>query len=166
MKPNRRMLMRGVAAVLMIVMAASGSFLVKDFLALRDPQNALPKLQVSCGEALIPPGNLVLASYSWRFLLVPHEDTPAPANVWQQPDMPETPVSPNLPLEISFSYDCKEMYISRADNGSSIFLPVSGVEGGGLYTPPVGGEYIYRVEAFWGWLGSVQYYFKLTVAPG
>ena len=163
MKPRHRMLLRAVVSIFMVLVAAAGSFLIKDFLSLSNPQNALPKIQVSVGGSQLPSNYLVLASYSWRFLLVPHEEITAPTDVWA--DIESYPAPAGQPLEIGFSYHCKEMYVSRLDEGSTMFLPVSGADGG-LYTPTPpepGTIYVYRVEAFWGWLGSVQYYFTLYI---
>lgn len=162
MKLRRRMVLKVLFACGLVLLSAFSSFLIKDFLSLGNPENALPKITVAVNERLVYSESIVLSAYSWRFMLVAHVAEPAPFEVWH--NLPPTPVSANHSLDISFSYPQKLLELSRADGeAASSFIAISAAEGCTLYTPSEPGIYTYKVQANWGWLGSVLYYFKIEV---
>lgn len=173
MKLRKQLVLRVVAGVLLFALALGVTYTIKGVLSAREPVNALPEIDIIYNSAPLPQEHIQLASYSWRFFpQVKKGELVAPGG-WDE--IVPAPVNPGTPLQISFSYACKELKISRALRYSNLFTEISqnntlpGEENaapatvGNLNTPTEPGEYVYRVEAWWGVHGSVQYYFTVRV---
>jgi hypothetical protein len=155
----RTQLMRELAiGLVLLLLAALLTATIYSILAVQNPLNALPTLQVLYKGEPMPQEYLMLMSYSWRFFFLTKSDVVNPPDAWQN-ELRAAPVIPDAPLEIVFSYPCQELKISRAADGSNGFVEL----GGDLRTPVMFGTYTYRIEAFWGVRGSVQYYLKISV---
>lgn len=159
MKLRRQMLLKIVAGVLMVVLSALLAFAVRDALAMREPVNALPLLDVyQLGESepiVTTPKQVRRTSYEWRFLFGIKSWTSPDLEAWRE--ISPVWVQPNVPLELSFSESCKSFTVSMAAGERGFNEVVN------LQTPPVAGKYTYRVEASWGNNKQVTYYFRLEV---
>lgn len=157
MKLRSKMVVRALVALLLLVLAGGIAIIIKDTLAERNPESALPVMRVDYNGVELPAVNVMMDSYAWRFL----NDT----EKWEQPDrskwitMEAAYVSPASDLDISFSFEPSSVKISRAFEGSFQFEEVVG----DLQTPTLPGVYTYKVEGNWGLRGSVLFYFKLRV---
>ncbi len=157
MKLRKRWLAKLMAGIMLVVLAGGMAYIIRDMLAMQNPESALPVISVEYNGKPLPPQHYMMDSYSWRFLLRTTE--------WAQPDrtavnkLEPAPVLPGAPLEISFSFPCKSMVVSRSYGDRNEFEELSGA----LQTPFTGGTYLYRVEAQWGARGSVLYYIKVRV---
>ncbi len=157
---RRQVLIKVVAGIVMVLCAAFFSLLIKDGLAQRDPVHALPLLDVYFNDTdegeKLPASNLMLDSYTWRFLVNTKTDRVVPSNAWQ--DMDAAWVPPGAPLSLAFSFKEKNCSVVMASEGED-FVEL----GGELAAPSEPGNYTYRVEASWGKDRSVVYYFKIRV---
>ncbi len=159
MKLRKKMVLKIGAGVLLILLSAAFAFVIRDMLAMQHPENALPDIQIDYIDTELPAENWMMDSYSWRFLLVTKSWQNEDRDAWR--DMPAAPVLPGAALDVSFSYPCETLKISRSVDNSVEFLEL----GGQLETPQAPGVYTYMVEAGWGARGSILYYFKVVVNP-
>lgn len=161
MKIRKRVYLRIVAGLLLIVLAGGVSYVIKGVLSARQPESALPEMQVIYSDAPLPAANWMMDSYQWRFLTT--------VQAWEEPnrsrwlDLQPAPVLPGMPLEIDFSFPCQEMEVSRAMGTGTLtdddFTAVSG----SLTTPHEPGVYTYKIAANWGIKGSVLYYVRVMI---
>lgn len=175
---RKKNILKILAGILLITLAAGLTYIIKEKLSARNPKNALPTISILYNNAPLPTEHIALASYSWRFLNEETQEVILDGDDWQK--ISYAPVVPDSPLEISFSYPCDEIKISRAEEGSMIFHEISSNLSNGTAsadtadpntvllrtpTPSVSLKYTYRIEANWGIRGSVQYYFNIEVRP-
>ena len=157
MKLRKQWMTKIIAGVLLVVLAGGIAYVIRDLLAMRSPESALPVIDIEYNGKPLPPQHYVMDSYSWRFLFSTKE--------WVEPDraienkLEPAPVLPGAPLDISFSFPCKTMTVSRSYGDRNQFEVVEG----DLQTPFTGGVYTYKVEAEWGSRGSVLYYIRIRV---
>lgn len=174
MKLHKKLVLKVLAGVTLLLLAMFVTYIMKDVLSARQPLNALPTIQIEYNGGPLPAEHVTLASYSWRFFNTTKRDVFLTED--RLVELPPAPVMASASLDISFSFPCKEMKISRASGANSEFFDIAVNGAGGentenpapagsvrLRTPANPGEYIYRVEATWGLRGSVQYYFKIVV---
>lgn len=161
MKLRKRNLRRIIIAVVFILLAGVITTMLNAALASRNPVAALPEMRVIYKDAPLPYEYICLQSYSWQFLFI-NKSGDANAPDWWKYFLDAGPVVPGSPLDIEFTYPCQSLTVSRADEGSDLFVEMGGV----LRTPLEAGVYTYRVDANWGWRGSVRYYFKIEVRTG
>ncbi len=156
MEVRKQAVLKVVAAACLVVVAAGIAFFVYEMLSSREPENALPTPSFVCGGE-IPPEHWMLESYSWRFLQVVKEGQAEDITAWQK--LEAWPVLAGALIEINFSTPCETLEVSRADDGSTEFEPLSGE----LHAPLDEGVYTYRVVGGWGSQGSIAYYFKVRI---
>ncbi len=157
MEQRKRWIKKIAAGLAILLLAGAVSYVIRDVLAMQNPESALPVIEVEYNGRPLPQQHYLMDSYSWRFLFTTVE--------WNEPDrntvesLEPAPVIPGAPLEIDFSFPCNSMQISRSYGDLNEFVPVTG----NLQTPFSGGTYTYRIEAEWGTRGSVLYYIKVRV---
>lgn len=157
MKFRTRALGRILLAVLFLVIAGAIAVVVKDMLSERNPEYALPVLQVEYNGNPLPQENVTMDSYSWRFFRQTREWQLEDREIWRS--MPAAWVDAGMPLILDFSYRGGEVSISRSyENGT-----FSEVEGSRLETPREPGIYTYRIEAEWRLRGTVVYYVRVRI---
>lgn len=157
MKLRKQLFKKIITAIIFFILAIFATILLKDFLMSLNPEYALPVVQIRCNGEILPQENQTLESYSWRFAMVTKsqvledtEDIKALTPAWEPA---------NAPLSVDFSFDSKELKISRADEDSSSFIEV----GGELITPSQPGTYTYKIEGSWGNDKWLIYYFKIRI---
>ncbi len=153
-----------VLGIFLIALAALASFLLKETLDSRDPDNNLPILTVSCGYATTltsgsntPETFIKRAGYEWNFL----------TRIVKSPTLPPTeyPLYPitvvaNTPIIVNFSVPYETLKISRS---TGQYDPNFEVQYGEVYTPAEPGTYCYCIEAGFK-RGSIIYYFVVNVS--
>lgn len=157
MNIRKQLVLRVVAGAVLIILAAGVSYTVRQLLASRHPESALPTIHVVYNNTDLPTEHYMMSSYSWRFLTRTIDWATEP-NAFQH--MEAAPVLPSVPLDISFFYPCKTLKISRTGAGNKEFQEIAMDN---LRTPSTAGEYVYKVEAGWGKDGSILYYIKVRV---
>ena len=171
MNLRKRAVLRILLGCLLLFLAMAIAFIIKEVLSARNPEKALPRMQITVGELLLADKHSVTYAYSWRFLLNKLEEHSTPDTLAEEV-LPAAMVPPNEPLYIGFSYEASSLKISRADGNISSFYEISPSSAlrtagkntsGLLYTPSLPGVYTYRVEASWWMRGSVEYYFRIDV---
>ncbi|MEG1104867.1 MAG: hypothetical protein RSD78_08495 [Oscillospiraceae bacterium] len=159
MKFPRSVIRKVCLGAVLISLAVCVTLLIKESLDTKDPQSALPSIDVIYNGNSLPETSVFRAGYSWNFLTT-IEDFPAMA----PEDIPLYPVDvlPQIQMEIKFSKPPKELKISRADGRySQDFIEIATDVTGEMLSPSVPGVYVYKVEASWGIRGSILYYFAL-----
>ncbi|EJW93361.1 hypothetical protein EVA_18532, partial [gut metagenome] len=74
------------------------------------------------------------------------------------------PMAPRTYLELRFSIKPKYLTISRADDKElETYRDLVDVGMGPIITPAVPGIYRYRVQADFGWRGSIIYFFTIQI---
>lgn len=157
MKLRKQFITKILMGVALLLVAALLTMVIYGAMALQSPTNAIPEMTVVYDGTPLSPDISMISSYDWWFFFTTKSEVLQQADSWM--DLTPVPVLPGMPLSVEFSKDYNELKISRADEGSRTFIEV----GGELRTPAQPGEYTYRVEAWWGYMGSAQFYFKLRV---
>lgn len=157
MNIRKQWVLRIIAGALLIILAGGVSYTVRQLLASRHPEAALPTIHVVYNNTDLPHEHYMMSSYSWRFLTQTLEWADEP-DAYQR--MAAAPVLPNIPLDVNFSTPCKTLKISRTGADNQDFQEIVADS---LHTPAAPGEYTYRVEAGWGRNGAVLYYIKVRV---
>ena len=159
MKYPKTIIRKELLGVLLITLASLGALFIKESLDTKDPQSALPDIEVNYNGAPLPAGSVFMAGYSWNFLttietspqLMPEDIPLYPVDVQQQ-----------IPMKISFTKPPKSLKISRAEGRySADFIEITSEVDGEILSPSVPGIYVYKVEAGWGFRGSILYYFSV-----
>ncbi len=143
-----------LVGLVLIALAAGASILLKETMDSFDPDNALPSLVVSAGEASVP---VHRAGYEW-FFFTTTKKTP----ILSPDDLPLLPtvVMPQAPLKLRFSRPYVTLRISRADG---LHNPnFAHLQGDNHQTPRDAGVYVYKVESGFNH-GSILYYFAVEV---
>ena len=157
MKLRSKTVLKIVTGILLVVMAAGVTVIMKSALMSRTPEYALPVVQVMYNGTGLPYENQDMAAYTWSFLGNVKKSSPATAENWR--NLPAAWVNPGTALRIDFSFEPDEILIHRADNGDGTFVEL----GGELRAPLEEGEYTYRVNASWGNNKNILYYFRIRV---
>ena len=163
MKLPKTFFQKLIVGSVLIFLAAGISLLIKDALDTKTPTSALPILTVKCNDVPISTDSVHMAEYQWNFWT----SVERLVNNYNPSDMKEqviaTNVLPHVPLEIEYSRSAISTTLSRATSVDSVdFTVVEPDKSGNIYTPPMPGNYIYRVEASFD-RGSVIYYFAISV---
>ncbi|MDL2325352.1 hypothetical protein LJC61_09490 [Ruminococcaceae bacterium OttesenSCG-928-A16] len=157
MKIRKQIFGKIIAGIVLLLLAAMATLVLKSILMARNPEYALPIVRVECNGEGLPAENQMLESYSWQFLTIVKTGQLHAADAWQ--NIPAAWEPPNAPLSVGFSFPASSLKISRTDVDGFTFNEV----GGELRTPHIPGEYTYRIEASWGTNKSLLYYFKVRI---
>lgn len=152
----RRGLLKTLAALLLMALAAVASLLIKETVDSTDPESNLPLIQASVGYTKL---NVVRANFEWNYIT---RQVHGPALSVESGDVPYFPfeVSPNTRLVVVMSDpNYLSMKISRADG---LYNPEFIEIYGDIYTPSVPGDYSYKIEVSYK-KGSLLYYTAVRV---
>ena len=70
-------------------------------------------------------------------------------------------------MDIAFSMEPRKLTISRSDEENfDAFLDLVDAGDGPLIAPATPGVYMYRIQADFGWRGSIVYFFRIRVQAG
>ena len=160
MKQRKNFIMRVAAGVALILLSALITVVIRDVLARRNPENALPVMEVffSSPQQVVhlPIANSMMHSYSWEFLFGTESGGDPVSDSWKRLEGAWVPPASSVDLEFTFSP--REVHVSMA-SGEGNFVEL----GGEIKVPREPGEYTYRVKAIWRDNRWVNYYFKIRV---
>lgn len=156
MKQPKRVILRILAALALIAMAAAFSVAVKERIDSTDPDNSLPLIDVSVGytKLVVPRAN-----FEWNYIT---RTVYGPALSPESGDLQLTvlDVMPGAPMVITMSDPGYiSLKISRADGLGSEYYEIAGSD---ILTPTIPGVYIYKIEVGYK-KGSLLYYTALRV---
>lgn len=157
MNPKTNVIKKLVAGLLLVVLAAGASFIIKELLSARNPELTLPDIRIEYAGEGLPQEHWMMQGYSWRFLTLKREWSNPDEEAWR--DMEAAPVLPDTTLNISFNPEAQNVVISRTTDESGTFQELGGV----LQTPLEPGVYTYKIEASWGVKGSILYFVKVRI---
>lgn len=157
MKQPKRMAGRIALALVLLVLAASFSLMVKERIDSTDPDNSLPLIDVSVGytKLVVPRAN-----FEWNYIT---RTVYGPALSPESGDLQLTvlDVQAGAPLVITMSDPgYLTMKVSRADGLGADYYEIAG---GQILTPTTPGVYIYKIEVGYK-KGSLLYYTAVRIA--
>lgn len=156
MKNRIRLFKRALAGVGFILLAAFCTIIIRDAVALQNPDKSIPEIRIFYNETQVPVAHPQMASYNWRFLFQLHGG--GRENPENYHDIPPAWIPPAAALRVEFSTPCKNVTVWRAaEDGVFTQMPMI------LVAPAQAGLYTYRIEADWGFLGNATYYFRMNV---
>ena len=163
MKMPKTYLAKILLGAVLVCIAGGISLLLKDALDTKSPTSAVPILTVESNGSPISQDSICTAEYQWNFWTSVEKMVNNYSITDIKDDILTTNVLPGMEMELHFSRDPISVTVSRAVSlDSNEFTEVEPDKNGCIYTPPVAGTYIYRVEASFD-RGSVMYYFGITV---
>lgn len=156
MKQPKRVMARVVLALVLILLSAVGSVLVKERIDSTDPDNSLPLIDVSVGytKLVVPRAN-----FEWNYIT---RTVYGPALSPESNDLQLTvlDVMPGAPMVITMSDPAYlGLKVSRADGIGQDYYEIAGSE---ILTPTLPGVYIYKIEVGYK-KGSLLYYTAIRV---
>lgn len=160
----RKLLIGALALALAIFI----SVLIRENMDIKDPERALPSITVTMnGNTAMAPEMVFRAGYEWNFLTTTAKSTPPYSTLDLQERTPPVDMLARTYMDIDFSLDPKKLVISRSDPGSyDIFMDLVDAGEGPIIAPATPGIYMYRVQADFGWRGSIVYFFRIRVQSG
>lgn len=155
-----------LVGVLALAAAAAITLFIKENLDVKDPETALPTIQIATEGVVLSPEMVFRAGYEWNFFTATEINTP----VWTTEDILSrtypVDVPPRAKLDIDFSLDVDTLKVSRAEESDfSTFVTLAEENPDSLIAPAEGGRYLYKIEAGFGRRGSIIYYLLLNVKP-
>ncbi len=161
----RNTLKKIALGIVLIALAASISLFIKETLDIKNPESALPDLTVSVDGMILAPSMIFRAGYEWNFWATVDRNTPlyTPHDITTQ--VYPVDIAPRSIINLQFTIPHKDLHVSRADNPPdySHYIQLQDTNPTDIISPATPGQYIYKVEAGFGWRGSVIYYFMVNV---
>lgn len=153
-----------IAGGLALAAAAAITLFIKENLDVKDPETALPSIQITTEGVLLSPEMVFRAGYEWNFFTSTEINTP----VWTTEDILSRTYPVDVPsrakLEIGFSLKADTLKVSRSEEGDlSAFVTLADAYPNILIAPAEAGQYLYKIEAGFGRRGSIIYYLLLNV---
>ena len=148
-----------------LALAICITIFIRENMDVKDPEQALPTITITLNDtANLAPEMIFRAGYEWNFLTTTAKNTPPYSSQDLQEHTPPVNVLARTYMEIDFSLEPKNLVISRSEEGSSdSFLDLVDVGDGPIIAPATPGTYMYRIQADFGWRGSIVYFFRVRV---
>lgn len=165
---NKNIIKKLFIGVVLFVLAGIATVAIRDVLARKNPEAALPEFKVFYSKypvqadtaqadiryTQLPVENTALGAFTWRFLFENvHGGQP---DTWKE--LKAGWVNPGTAMKMEFSRQPQTIKAFRA-YGTGGFEPLDG----SWQLPNMPGTYTYRVEASWGTRGNIVVYFKVQV---
>lgn len=149
----------------LVILAAIAALFIKENLDVKDPESALPDLTVTVNNMTLSSSMVFRAGYEWNFWATVERHTPAYAPSDITSHVYPVDIAPRSVMQLSFSLRCKNMKVSRASDAPeySHYIQLENVDPASIIMPASPGRYMYKVEADFGWRGSVLYYIMVNV---
>ncbi len=162
---RKRNIIKGVAAAALVLLAALFTMLLRDLLAIPNPVNVLPKMEVwhtvRNQRERLGDHYTLRDAYTWQFVVGgPVRGGGMDLEVWRE--IQPADVEPETSLELTFSFGPRAARVYMLHGGQSIEQTPEG----GAYTykaPSQAATYTYRVEANFGDSKEVTYYFRIRI---
>lgn len=149
----------------LVLLAAAVALFIKENLDVKDPESALPSLSVTVNDMTLSSNMVFRAGYEWNFWATVERHTPeySPSDITSQ--VYPVDIAPRSVMQLNFSLKCKHLKVSRANDSPDFtrYIQLENVDPANIITPASPGCYMYKVEADFGWRGSVIYYLMLNV---
>lgn len=164
MRHSRMILLRKLlAGVVLVAIAAGISLFIKENLDVKSPEDALPDITVAVNGLPIAPEMVLRAGYEWNFWTTTEKNTP----VYSSEDIVRMVYPVDMPprsiVDLDFSIKAETLKISRADDAGFQYFIEMVDTGGQVIAPAQAGQYLYKIEAGFGWRGSVIYYLMVNI---
>lgn len=154
-----------ITGIILVAIAAMLTLFIKENLDVKDPEAALPTLTVTVDDMILAPSMVFRAGYEWNFWATVERNTPvySPKDILGQ--VYPVDIAPRSVMALDFTLKCKSLQVSRADDepDHSHYIQLQDVDPHNIITPATPGKYLYKVEAGFGWRGSVIYYLMVNV---
>lgn len=160
-----RKLLVGAAA---LAVAICITIFIRENMNVKDPEQALPSLTITMnGTTAMAPEMIFRAGYEWNFLTTTAKFTPPYSSQDLQDHTPPVEMLARTYMDIHFSLEPRKLVISRSDETNfDSFLDLVDVGDGPIIAPATPGVYMYRIQADFGWRGSIVYFFRIRVQAG
>lgn len=163
MKLRRLQLQRALVCLAFVVLAAFFAAVIRNGLAQRNPQNALPSLSATYSTSedtiRLPVDVVRMDKYDWRFMFWQKSGGGKDLEVWREIEAGAW-VPPNSAINLKFTFQPQYTRIFiKAEESEFVELSGALIAPG----PAVDTEYTLRVEANWGKGRDITYYVKIRV---
>lgn len=160
MKLRKQVLLKILTGLVLLAVAVVVTVVIRDSLASRNPQNAIPDIDVYYkgieDGARLPAMHIAVGNYTWRFLFKYVSGTIGGDDAWQQ--LEPGWVGQRSPIDFVFSFPPESYTVSILREDGS-FEQIEGE----LRAPSAKGSYVYRVDANWSGGRTVTYFFYISV---
>ena len=151
--------------IVLVALAACISLFIKESLDVKHPEAALPDLNVAVDGMILSPSMVFRAGYEWNFWATVDRNTPiyTPHDIVTQ--VYPVDIAPRSVMTLNFKPKHKSLRVSRADDepDHSQYIQLQDENPTSIITPATPGRYLYKIEAGFGWRGSVIYYVMVNV---
>lgn len=160
-----RKLLIGAAA---LAVAICITIFIRENMDVKDPEQALPSITITMnGSTVMAPEMIFRAGYEWNFLTTTAKSTPPYSSQDLQDHTPPVEMLARTYMDIAFSMEPRKLTVSRSDEENfDAFLDLVDAGDGPLIAPATPGVYMYRIQADFGWQGSIVYFFRIRVQAG
>ena len=154
-----------IIGALALALAICVTIFIRENMDVKDPEQALPTITITLNDTTaLAPEMIFRAGYEWNFLTTTAKHTPPYSGQDLQQYTPPVEVLARTYMEIDFSLEPKNLVISRSDQDNyDSFLDLVDVGTGPIIAPATPGIYMYRIQADFGWRGSIVYFFRVRV---
>lgn len=154
-----------ITGVVLVAIAAMLTLFIKERLDVKNPESALPNMTVTVDGMILAPSMVFRAGYEWNFWATVDRNTPvySPHDIMTR--VYPVDIAPRSVMALDFTLKAKSLKVSRADDEPDHFqyIQLQDVDPDKIITPATPGRYMYKIEAGFGWRGSVIYYVMLNV---
>lgn len=163
---NKKQIIRKVIlGTVLLAIAILITVFIRENMNVQEPEMALPTFTVTMnGTTAFAPESVFRAGYEWNFFTTTAKHTPpySPRDLTQV--TPPVQMVPRTYLDLAFSIKPKSLVISRADDKNfENYMDLVDVGRGPIITPAEPGCYRYRIQADFGWRGSIIYFFTVQI---
>lgn len=165
MYTKKQVIHKLLLGTVMLAVAICITLFIRENMNVQSPEQALPTFTISMnGAATFAPESVFRAGYEWNFFTTTAKHTPEYSPADLKMATPPVPMPPRTILDLEFSIEPKHLTISRAeDEDFRAFMDLIDVGMGPIITPAAPGLYQYRVQADFGWRGSIIYFFTVQI---
>lgn len=165
MYTKKQIIKKLLIGTVLLALAVLITIFIRENMNVQSPEQALPTFTVTMnGNTALSDDSVFRAGYEWNFFTTTAKHTPPYSPADLKLVTPPVPMTPRTYLDLDFSIRPKNLTISRADDENfETFMDFIDVGMGPIIAPAVPGLYQYRIQADFGWRGSVIYFFTIQV---
>lgn len=165
MYTKRQFIRKAIIGICALAVAICITIFIRENMDIQTPERALPTITITMdNKTNLSSTSIFRAAYEWSFLTTTAKHTPPYTTEDLQLAAPPVLMAPRTYLDISFSIKPKNILISRADESNlDAFMDLVDVGSGPIITPATPGLYLYRLQADFGWRGSILYFFAVQI---
>lgn len=165
MYTKKQIIRKVLLGTVLLILAMCITVFIRENMNVQSPETALPTIKVTMNETTtFAPESVFRAGYEWNFFTTTAKHTPPYSMSDLKQVTPPVQVVPRASLALEFSIKPKKITVSRADGkDADTFMDLVGNGSEPIITAAVPGEYMYRIQADFGWRGSIIYFFRVQV---